>query len=708
MAYPSIERPRVKKDFERPLPSQGRSKADPWWADAYDRGTLTEEQKKLIMAGKSDLAKKIQTEADKNYKDAARYETLGKAVDTADTAVTAASLLTGVGAIPKIGSKILAKKSSKEPMSKRKIGNFVSDIIKKVKDKKNKPKPKRETSSKTDPKKTGDVKDLTTEKVPSRPKRRTTSTEADPKIDMKSLDKSQKEAGLLPKTKGDRAKRVVSKIPKLAPTIPELAGYAKAGLSAATRGLYRGLSSPLGRGIIKRSPLPIALGVGGYKYLQNKKEKEAEGSGEGVSKNLGGFGRKGPTIEELLKGASPEQRAAYYKGKAGEASGTATSTEESASKEAINDLLRDQIFGPTTDDRPTSSFFTSGDEPKATPTPTPTTRSRPSPDSPLSYLRTDDEVEARNLSVRERMGKEQRGRRLDAEARFRERKDFMEQSKKGIPSNIIQGKELQGPTQDGKALTENFGRVLKDSTGRIVGYSLNKAGRSAMGNRKGAGVIDGSMRDTALGLDKRDAQIASMRAAQKDVADMFYSRSGASGGSGGSGATPAPRAIPVDKGYVEGQGGYGLPAPNTTDVPDAPRAIPVNTPAPRAIPVAPRATAVKPSTPSDVALGNQLGSMDMNPPNNPSISPPSKSNNPPNIPVDRIGSVVPANVTADSYNWAEVEKNMPAGSTDTPPTTMSLKEYPFDEKGNYDEAAAGNKKPTVATVVTNLLKKKKK
>ena len=467
---------------------------------------------------------------------------------------------------------------------------------------------------------------------------------------------------------------------------------------------------------------------------------EAGGSGTEGTTSQGGATRPLPftpssavnnlIITELLK----------QRGKTGDP--------QEAAKQAdpeINDRLRDQIFGEQTDDRSFAELMKdpkfSGDKAGAT-TAKPTTRSRPSPDSPLSYLRTDDEVEARNLSVQERMGKEQRGRRLDAEARFRERKDFMEQSKKLKDPNLIEGP--QG---------EVLGRVIKDSTGRIIGSSLNKAGRAAMGNRKGAGVIDGSMRDTALGLDKRDEQIAGMVAAQKDVADMFYSKSG---GSRGSGATPAPtatavntgaapkatavntgepvvtfgsssqynstskssptpRAIPVDKGYVEGQGGYGLPAPDTTDVADAPkaipvapRAIPVNTPAPRAIPVAPRATAVKPSAPSDVALGNQFGSMDMNPPNNPSISPPSKSNKPPNIPVDRIGSVVPANVTADSYNWAEVEKNMPAGSTDTPPTTMSRNEYPFDEKGNYDEAAASNKKPTVATVVTNLLKKKKK
>ena len=159
-------------------------------------------------------------------------------------------------------------------------------------------------------------------------------------------------------------------------------------------------------------------------------------------------------------------------------------------------------------------------------------------------------------------------------------------------------------------------------------------------------------------------------------------------------SSPAPRAIPVDKGYVEGQGGYGLPAPNTTDVPDAPRAISiaprairVNTPAPRAIPV-------NTPAPTDASLNNQLSSMP-------------KEGTPTNIIVDGAGNVVPANVSANAYNWTELEKNMPVGSSDTPPTTLSREEYPFDEKGNYDEAAAGNKKPIVATTVTNLLNKKK-
>ena len=337
------------------------------------------------------------------------------------------------------------------------------------------------------------------------------------------------------------------------------------------------------------------------------------------------------------------------------------------------------------------------------------------------------------------MGKEQRGRRLDAEARFRERKDFIEQSKKLKDPNLIEGP--QG---------EVLGRVIKDSTGRIIGSSLNKAGRAAMGNRKGAGVIDGGVADAAnfsgtdaqrtlaasAAMDKRDAQIASMRAAQKDVADMFYSKSGGSRGSGATPAptatavntgvapkatavntgepvvnwgsssqynrtsksSPAPRAIPVGKGYVEGQGGYGLPAPNTTDVPDDPRDISI---APRAIPVdtqTPRAIPVNPPAPTDASLNNQLSSMP-------------KEGTPTNIIVDGAGNVVPANVPANAYNWTELENNMPEGSSDTPPTTMSRDEYPFDEKGNYDEAAvaaaAGKKKPIVATTVTNLLNKKK-
>ena len=424
---------------------------------------------------------------------------------------------------------------------------------------------------------------------------------------------------------------------------------------------------------------------------------EAGGSGEEVSKNLGGFGRKGPTIEELLKGASPEQRAAYYKGKAGE--GTNEGDEGDGGDGG------DEGDSPSAIDVINEIRGKGKDESKETPK----TRSRPSPYSRLSYLRTDDEVDARNRSVRERMGKEQRGRRLDAEARFRERKDFMEQSKKLKDPNLIEGP--QG---------EVLGRVIKDSTGRIIGSSLNKAGRAAMGNRKGAGVIDGGVADAAnfsgtdaqrtlaasAAMDKRDEQIASMVAAQKDVADMFYSKSGGSRGSGATPApkatavttgdpvvtfgsssqynrtsksSPAPRAIPVGKGYVEGQGGYGLPAPNTTDVPDAPRAIPVDPPAPRAIPVntqtpraipvAPRATAVKPSAPSDVALGNQFGSMDMNPPNNPSISPPP----------------------------AEVQKK---------PMQTGRAELPEDEGSPASDALFP--KTPIASAVSELVKKKKK
>jgi hypothetical protein len=413
--------------------------------------------------------------------------------------------------------------------------------------------------------------------------------------------------------------------------------------------------------IADRATVPTAVAYGGKKLYDAMSgddpaeagAAEAGGSGTEDTTSQGGSTRPLPftpfsgvnnlIITELLK----------QRGKTGE--GTTEGGEgDTPSAEEVIDSIRGK----------------GKDESKETPT----TRSRPSPDSPLSYLRSDKEVDARNRSVRERMGKEQRGRRLDAEARFRERKDFIEQSKKLKDPNLIEGP--QG---------EVLGRVIKDSTGRIIGSSLNKAGRAAMGNRKGAGVIDGGVADAAnfsgtdaqrtlaasAAMDKRDAQIASMRAAQKDVADMFYSKSG---GSRGSGATPAPTATAVNTGVAPKATAVntGEPVVNwgsssqynrTSKSSPAPRAIPVDTPAPRA-------TAVKPSTPSDVALGNQFGSMDMNPPNNPSINPPP----------------------------AEVQKK---------PIQTGRAELPEDEGQEQPSDALFPKTP-IASAVSELVKKKKK
>ena len=145
--------------------------------------------------------------------------------------------------------------------------------------------------------------------------------------------------------------------------------------------------------------------------------------------------------------------------------------------------------------------------------------------SSLNYLRSEEEVAARNKEVRDRMGKEQKSRRLDAEARFRERRDFIEQGKKIEDPNLIKD-------QGGREL----GRVIKDRTGKIVGSSLNKLGRKALGNRQGMGVVEGGVPDASKfegtptektlqalrAMDTRDQGIKNITDTQKDVTKMFY------------------------------------------------------------------------------------------------------------------------------------------------------------------------------------------
>ena len=147
--------------------------------------------------------------------------------------------------------------------------------------------------------------------------------------------------------------------------------------------------------------------------------------------------------------------------------------------------------------------------------------------SSLDYLRSEEEVEARNKQVRDRMGKEQKSRRLDAEARFRERRDFIEQGKKIEDPNLI---------KDQQDLKIRF-RVIKDRTGKIVGRKIpwNNLGRTALGNRQGMGVVEGGVPDSSKfegtptektlqalrAMDTRDQGIKNITDTQKMLLKCF-------------------------------------------------------------------------------------------------------------------------------------------------------------------------------------------
>ena len=408
--------------------------------------------------------------------------------------------------------------------------------------------------------------------------------------------------------------------------------------TTVAKGLWKGTQKVLpktgtvAKGLWKiadRSSVPLAAlwGVNKLRGMFGGEDAPAGDKETGEGEGTRTYGQQGPTIDELLRDASPEKRAAYWNKKTGKT----PATEENPADPAINDALRNQIFGPKTDDRKTSDFFTSGDKPKATTT---GASSGSGSKTGLGYLRSRDEVKRMDREGKADIGERQRDRRLDAEARFRGRRDFIEEGRKIKDPNIIR--------KDGQKL----GRVIKDSTGRIVGHSLNKAGRAAMGNRKGAGVIDGGVADASnftgtdaqrtlaasAAMDKRDRQIAGMKANQDAVANLFYSQGGGGSGTGTDNTQvlralpvePTPKAIPVgepevswgsrsqyntspsnkspwagiSQGYVEGQGGWGLPAPSDK----APKAIPVNQTAPKAIPVAGQ-------PPTDDELNQQFAAM---------------------------------------------------------------------------------------------------
>ena len=105
---------KAKKEYESPLSKEDFVDGKPWWADLWDKGQLTKEQEKLILEGKSDLAKKIKTKAEQSYKDSDRYNKQLKAVETAETAIDVGSLVLGAPALIK-GTGKLAYKAATQP-----------------------------------------------------------------------------------------------------------------------------------------------------------------------------------------------------------------------------------------------------------------------------------------------------------------------------------------------------------------------------------------------------------------------------------------------------------------------------------------------------------------------------------------------------------------------------------------------------------------
>ena len=105
---------KAKKEYENPLSKEDFVDGKPWWADLWDKGQLTKEQEKLILEGKSDLAKKIKTKAEQSYKDSDRYNKQLKAVGAAETTIDVASLALGAPALIK-GTGKLAYKAATQP-----------------------------------------------------------------------------------------------------------------------------------------------------------------------------------------------------------------------------------------------------------------------------------------------------------------------------------------------------------------------------------------------------------------------------------------------------------------------------------------------------------------------------------------------------------------------------------------------------------------
>ena len=145
----------------------------------------------------------------------------------------------------------------------------------------------------------------------------------------------------------------------------------------------------------------------------------------------------------------------------------------------------------------------------------------------LGYLRSREDMMARDKSVKAAMADEKKERRQMAEDRFAMRKgDILARQAERAKMEQEKREANEIKSEAGNLL----GRVIRDSSGKVVGTSTTKAGRKALGDDyKGAGgTFDfskpaGSFEE----LEMRDAVNDRMGSRQKQVMDLMNKRASA-------------------------------------------------------------------------------------------------------------------------------------------------------------------------------------
>lgn len=139
----------------------------------------------------------------------------------------------------------------------------------------------------------------------------------------------------------------------------------------------------------------------------------------------------------------------------------------------------------------------------------------------LGYLRSREDMMARDKAAKEAMRKEALERRRTGEQRFATlRPEILAQQAER--ARLAEEKRQANEIKSGSG--ELLGRVIRDKSGKIIGTSTTKAGRRALGSGyKGAtGTFDFSKpADSFAELDARDAVKGRMASRQQQVVDLM-------------------------------------------------------------------------------------------------------------------------------------------------------------------------------------------
>ena len=146
----------------------------------------------------------------------------------------------------------------------------------------------------------------------------------------------------------------------------------------------------------------------------------------------------------------------------------------------------------------------------------------------LGYLRSREDMMARDKSVKAAMADEKKERRQMAEDRFAMRRgDILARQAERAKMEQEKKEANEIKSEAGNLL----GRVIRDSSGKVVGTSTTKAGRKALGDDykgAGGGTYDFSKpADSFEELFARDAVKDQMSSRQRQVMDLMNKRASA-------------------------------------------------------------------------------------------------------------------------------------------------------------------------------------